>query len=521
MKGAAILVGVFLALGFAAGFLVAQFTTEIVPTIKEQREHGPTREVSIDWRFDKFSPGHSLHVINHALQCNDCHDSARADFKEVDIGVCTNCHLEQASHPHLDHEGEITECLTCHAFKFDAEPDSPWDCVRCHGPFDTPTHSGLAMHDQIACASCHHPHLPTEQTVGECGDCHEALKVQHGRPELSGTCADCHGGHKLASEAAACMECHSEPPSKVSRTAVFGGAADGHSECVSCHEPHAFSASSANRCESCHKRLPVFAQRTAREHRDCSGCHDPHAVRAAGDGACMGCHEEVASTHPVEKNKPDCISCHDPHPRRAAQLALRCSNCHEEARSERAFHAPETQCTDCHDPHDFDLSNIPERALCAQCHATQVRQTGRIADHSSCESCHEGTAHELELPVACASCHEEILTASPEGHRECASCHEPHIATVNAATNCAECHATNKLPGLHRIPNDPLGPGHSDCAACHNVHQSTVRADRNSCMECHTDIADHQPDAELCTGCHTFISGKAKSAQTPRARPRR
>jgi hypothetical protein len=29
-------------------------------------------------------------------------------------------------------------------------------------------------------------------------------------------------------------------------------------------------------------------------------------------------------------------------------------------------------------------------------------------------------------------------------------------------------------------------------------------------MECHTDIADHQPDAELCTGCHTFISGKPR-----------
>ncbi|MGB5524492.1 MAG: hypothetical protein WBM96_18125 [Polyangiales bacterium] len=510
MKRAAIIVLVFAALGFLAGLLVASVTTKVVPTMKEQRAARPTREVSVDWRVDKYSPGHSLHIINLQLKCDDCHDPARVDFKEVDIGVCTACHVEQTSHPHLDHEGEITNCLTCHAFKFNAEPDSPWDCARCHGPFNTPTHSGLAMHDTIACANCHHPHLPTEETVGECGDCHEALRVQHGRPELSGTCADCHGGHKLASEAAACMECHNEPPSRVPSTAVFGSAADGHSACVDCHEPHAFSASSATRCESCHKRTPVFARRTAREHRDCSSCHDPHAVRAAGDGACMGCHEEVASTHPVEKNKPDCISCHDPHPRRATQLALRCSHCHEEARSERAFHAPKTVCTDCHAPHDFDLSNIPERALCAECHATQVRQTSRIADHSSCESCHAGTAHELELPVACASCHEEILTASPEGHRECASCHEPHIATVNAATNCNDCHATRKLPGLHRIPDDPQGPGHSDCAACHNVHQSTVRADRESCMECHTDIADHQPDAELCTGCHTFISGKPR-----------
>jgi hypothetical protein len=27
-------------------------------------------------------------------------------------------------------------------------------------------------------------------------------------------------------------------------------------------------------------------------------------------------------------------------------------------------------------------------------------------------------------------------------------------------------------------------------------------------MTCHEDVADHQPDAKRCTGCHTFISGR-------------
>jgi hypothetical protein len=27
-------------------------------------------------------------------------------------------------------------------------------------------------------------------------------------------------------------------------------------------------------------------------------------------------------------------------------------------------------------------------------------------------------------------------------------------------------------------------------------------------MTCHEDVADHQPDAKVCTGCHTFIRAR-------------
>lgn len=102
-------------LGFVGGFLYAQFVNRIVPTIKQQRADVPTRTVSAEWRLDRFSPGHSQDVINLALECNECHDPARADFGGVDFSVCTACHQEQASHPHVGAEGEITERFTCHA----------------------------------------------------------------------------------------------------------------------------------------------------------------------------------------------------------------------------------------------------------------------------------------------------------------------------------------------------------------------------------------------------------------------
>lgn len=504
MRTAAIIVVIFAALGFAGGYLFASLATKVVPAMQEQRAAGPTREVSRDWHYDKWSPGHTQHVVNQVLECNSCHDPAREDFKEVDIGVCTACHEEQASHPHLDEKGEITECFTCHTFKYDSDADGPWDCARCHGAFETPTHTGLARHADVACSSCHHPHKPIEETIRECDDCHKKIKFQHGRPKLSGSCIDCHGGHKLASEASACMECHQSEKPRVPLTATF---ANGHDSCASCHEPHSFSASSALRCNSCHKRKRVFAQKTAVEHRDCGSCHRPHAVRAAPDASCMGCHEDIASTH-TARSKRDCVSCHDPHPKRAAQIVLQCSSCHDEARSDRAFHAGDAACTDCHQPHRFDLSTLGERALCMRCHQPQGRLTSRILGHSSCGSCHEGTAHELTGMVACASCHEEQLAQSPEGHRECMTCHEPHRGTVSARATCGSCHESQELPGLHRIPGDPRNEGHFECTACHDIHRARVRADRATCMDCHTDIADHEPDAKVCTGCHTFIKGR-------------
>jgi hypothetical protein len=485
MKRAAITIGVFALLGFVGGFLYATFSTNVVPTIKDQQAAGPTRTVPDTWPGVRLSPGHAQHVINERLECNDCHDPAEESFEDPDTGVCTQCHEDQASLAHVDLDGMPMDCYTCHIFGSEPEVFGKWHCTRCHGPFQTTQGiQGLAMHT-------------------ECDECHKKMDVQHGRPRLSGSCADCHGGHKLASDAASCMECHGPEEPKVPASATFG---DGHDSCSTCHEAHAFSASTALQCTSCHKKTRVLAQNKAPEHRDCSSCHKPHAVRAAGDQTCKGCHDDVPTTHHAQ-GEGDCLGCHDPHPKQRAPISAQCSECHDEARSETAFHAGKMPCTSCHQPHRFDLSRLTDRALCGRCHVLQIRLTRRNLGHSSCDACHEGTTHEPAGVVACGTCHDDQLTKSPKGHRECATCHEPHGGTVSAQTRCSGCHKVAELPGLHRIPAQLQSEGHAECKTCHDIHEATVHADRATCMTCHEDVADHEPDAKRCTGCHTFISG--------------
>lgn len=474
-----------------------------VQTIVETRNEPPPRVVAQSWPFDRFSPGHSEHVLNRGLACNDCHDPGRADFAAVDMGVCTGCHEEQAALAHMGSAGDPTACFDCHVFKADDPAVDSWDCVRCHGPFDTRTHRGLAMHNSLPCATCHHPHEPIEDTVSACADCHTDIHLQHGRPELGGTCSDCHGGHQLAADAMTCMSCHDDHSPVVARTATFAG---GHDSCASCHEAHSFSKSTAVACVSCHDDTTVLAANTTPAHRDCAACHDAHAVRRADDRTCATCHADVRSSHP-ETNGKACTSCHEPHPKQAQRLALRCSDCHQDASSEHAFHAGQATCTDCHAPHGFDLGPVSEIDLCIRCHRSEVRLTGHVAGHQPCTSCHQGDAHHIGGTLDCESCHAPILSSSPVGHQACASCHEPHRAQVVAGQDCTSCHARRDLPGLHWLSTSSDSRGHSECAACHDAHVLQARADRETCMACHEGIESHEPDAKRCTGCHTFIRG--------------
>jgi hypothetical protein len=79
---------------------------------------------------------------------------------------------------------------------------------------------------------------------------------------------------------------------------------------------------------------------------------------------------------------------------------------------------------------------------------------------------------------------------------------------VSSQTRCTGCHNTGELPGLHQLRDVPQGEGHTECKTCHDIHEAKVRADRATCMTCHEDVADHEPDAKRCTGCHTFMSGR-------------
>ena len=62
--------------------------------------------------------------------------------------------------------------------------------------------------------------------------------------------------------------------------------------------------------------------------------------------------------------------------------------------------------------------------------------------------------------------------------------------------------------GLH------ASPGHDGCTACHaRGHDPGTRADRAACATCHATvkgapIAQHEPRAKRCIGCHPFGDGR-------------
>lgn len=510
MKRSLLWLGAIAVIAFVAGILAARLPTT-VQVVKQQRNPPPPRTVPDNWPQIRLSPGHSQHIVNEVVKCDQCHDPTQPTFEPPDTGVCTQCHEEQAAMSHVSPDGMPMDCYTCHVFG--AQPDvfGAWHCSRCHGPYQTEANpQGLSMHTTVPCENCHNPHKPISQTIRQCDDCHDKVNLKHGNLKLSGGCTGCHGGHRLATQAEACMSCHRSEQPIIPSTATFVG---GHESCTNCHHPHSFTPTTASRCNDCHKGVRVLAQNVARPHRDCTSCHRPHDVRAAATSACKTCHEDISPTHPPS-NKGDCVGCHQPHPARITQLALRCSQCHQEAQSDRSFHAGNTPCTGCHQPHRFDLSAIGDRALCKRCHAAQIRLTSRNMGHASCLGCHQGTVHELGSPVACASCHEDKLANSPSGHTQCLKCHEPHSGNVLPNTRCLGCHDATQLPGLHRLPNVPLGEGHTKCTVCHGIHQTRVRADRATCVTCHEDKVNHQPDAKVCSGCHTFISGKSAAQET-------
>ena len=95
----------------------------------------------------RLSPGHSQHIVNKRLECNECHDPGNESFTDVDTGVCTPMPRGNRHRwPHVDLDGMPMDCYTCHIFGEEPEVFGRWHCTRCHGPFQTEANEGLAMH---------------------------------------------------------------------------------------------------------------------------------------------------------------------------------------------------------------------------------------------------------------------------------------------------------------------------------------------------------------------------------------
>lgn len=550
--------------------------------------------VQSSWSLVRQVVGHRVHVGKEQIECSKCHDFAGDAVGKVTPEACVECHEKESKLVHAQAEAEArfgagttSDCMSCHAFTVTsvapshaatgapatsdphAAPDAR-DCARCHlqQQGDTPA---VRVHATNECVTCHKPHEQAKPASAPCTDCHGDQQTVHFTKDrtVNQICTTCHQSQHALAETArdTCADCHAKEQPVVPASALFSG---GHTECVGCHQPHAFSKTQTVACRSCHEDVRVLGAPRVKAHEQCSSCHQPHDVKSSPERACQSCHRDKKPDHPVKGRVGTCVGCHDPHPPggRTHTRAAACSSCHQTAQSDKAFHGG-TDCKSCHTPHDF-LRDSADRRACQSCHQKQLTLVSKLEGHRSCEGCHQGLPHRpAALAAGCGTCHQAAQKQVSRGHAECSSCHEPHAGTVGAAcqschktehatapaghrdckschqphsgstaaVSCAGCHAQEARSAHGKLqqgcnqchrPHGPKGvaappacstchetkklpglhaePKHQSCGTCHAGHGPTPGAARTACLSCHTAQKDHHPQAPNCASCHLFTA---------------
>jgi hypothetical protein len=484
----------------------------------------PPDKVPAAWVQFRTSLGHTQHVGRRGatgdVRCGDCHDYERDGFKNPGPAPCVRCHVKEGARFDASHVTSMSNCLTCHAFA--PEQQIP-TCAGCHAQSEGRFAAITSTHATTSCVTCHSPHGDPSVMAAACESCHTERAPEHGAHAGSAGCGDCHKPHAAAKVALEeCSTCHKEPAAPKPA---------GHDACIDCHKPHAFVAT-ANVCVGCHGAKETLVAASVPAHAACTSCHEHHDPGGAA-ASCTHCHADVKVSH---DDKTACITCHQPHSGNVNAVASPCTSCHGSvAHTDTSGHAGAIPCTSCHKPHDFDPPpNKP--ALCASCHAHESTLVATNKGHADCASCHGASAHTPKTALTCGSCHAKEAASAPAGHQACAGCHEPHSGERSPKATCASCHA-DKVGGPHDalkngcdtchrahgpggIPKPPActnchGGGaplpalhtvaaHNDCASCHSPHRPTPN-DRATCTgSCHADRRTHQPQAQVCTGCHAF-----------------
>jgi hypothetical protein len=460
--------------------------------------------VRASWQEARDVVGHRVHVIEHKIACNECHDMTGTEVDLPRPSACASCHAREARIDHaLDQareklgEASPADCSQCHAFTLhEGEAPDAWACLRCHDApqGDTPA---VAIHAQSTCDTCHRPHGDPQALPSDCASCHDIATDHATAGRKPGeVCATCHQKQHAPADHArtTCAPCHAEAKPIIPATALFSG----HDECTGCHRPHDYAPTNAVACRDCHANVPVLGGGRIAAHADCKNCHDPHAVSAKITRACVSCHQGRATDHPAVAAGAVCASCHDPHPPMGQKSPAReCSHCHHAAANDSSFHGG-TQCETCHRPHQFRLS--AGTALCRNCHGSNVAAATVAKGHADCSACHSGLPHRPATQSArCEGCHGAQASRAIAGHRACANCHEPHGGAI--IKRCVACHDA--------VPKQAPA-GHQSCGNCHEAHAGTAKA---SCSSCHAGQA-RAPHGNIAGGCATCHSAHGPKGAT-------
>jgi nitrate/TMAO reductase-like tetraheme cytochrome c subunit len=142
-------------------------------------------------------------------------------------------------------------------------------------------------------------------------------------------CSKCHTGslHKFAPNELACAECHKDK-------AIHGMGMEGMS-CLKCHSysEKATKMVAAERCRSCHKKIP---EKGIMASLKCFDCHHPHGKIKPSSLDCLKtCHgnEAKVGQHDLHmtKTKLQCLDCHKAHTWSVGkkEAVTRCTTCHK------------------------------------------------------------------------------------------------------------------------------------------------------------------------------------------------
>jgi hypothetical protein len=467
--------------------------------------------------------------------CASCHGQERP-FAEVAMfehtskfpleGVhagqsCQDCHPKDTAHAiegYAAGAGTTRGCIDCHAQPHAADFLGLADlgdraavdatCGACHGLSQgsfasaaarlTPAQherSGFALskpHDQLECAQCHAADAATVLVADrQAPPSPSSAPDARGRSTTRASSAD----QALALELYRashperamddCTACHADP-----HAGQFADAPGGATNCLACHDRHAFTPHSYDLADHARSR---FALEGAHARASCESCHrkageGPRAFRGV-DQTCSACHSDAHAGFFAARGEADCKSCHDTHD--FAQVA-------------DFDHARST---------GFALDGRHATASCEACHHPRAtpdehgRVFGRIEVHGApqdCASCH-ADAHHGKLADArgatdCARCHDSFGFDRIDARFDHARDAKHPLLGAHAALACATCHPTQPRDERGRAFGfaKPLDAGTplSDCRACHaDPHDgafdsartpSTIDG-RDGCQRCHTD----------------------------------
>lgn len=179
------------------------------------------------------------------------------------------------------------------------------------------------------------------------------------------------------------------------------------------------------------------------------------------------------------RNWPGCFRCHDGrHVSKTGKvLSTDCTECHTQPVRSPLMPLGTVSSGSTMPWHPIELVGKHGRILCNRCHAAGYRP-----------------------PTDCAECH-KIKTAAPMmSSMKCGDCHKK-AQEAKPVANCKECH--DSIAGLHKKGGHP----EAACTDCHKPHVWAVTG-RDPCLDCHSDMKEHNKERGACTTCHDFRGKK-------------